>query len=245
MSRTTRDDRDPYIQRLEEADRGNMRGLVELFATVQRRTFVKALGIAGQVLEERRVDQVIVSARDLLEKRRKALWAEWERAKETAALLHRRAQQRLDEVSRKLRNEIGNAFEDFAFRLDEEADGGPRGHYFRYQVVETAKKLDYFADVAEYHGWIRLVLKTPSQAEILISFHSLGREYRGLLAASVCFFRRESTSEDELQVADITPTCDAVLQINYKEQPDEAAARFEPWLQRSLVKALELWRAQL
>ena len=51
-----------------------------MFAEIQKNTFVKVLGIAGQVLREHKIDQVITAARETLEKRRLALREEWEKA---------------------------------------------------------------------------------------------------------------------------------------------------------------------
>lgn len=243
----TRDDRDRYIRSLEAADGGDLRELVDLFAAIQRRTFVRALGLAGQVLEQQKVDQEIKAARDLLEKRRKALYSEWERAKQTARALQGVAKQHLEEVAAKLRAEIGDHFQEFRFLVSNEPDQGGRSHYFRYQVLETAKQLDYYASLAEYHGWTRLVLRAPEQAEILVSFHGLGAEYRGLLAVSISFFRREATEQEDRdrQITDLTSASDSIFQVNYREPLEQVRERFTQWLDRGLVKALELWRSRL
>jgi hypothetical protein len=129
--------------------------------------------------------------------------------------------------------------------VDSEFEGGQRGHYFRWQIIETAKHLDYFANSSVYRAWTRLILRADSQAEILISFHGTGHEFRGLLAVSASFFRREATEAGEREVADVTPLSSEIFQINYLEDPEAAAERFRYWLEEVLVKGLELWRAGL
>lgn len=243
----TRDDRLRYIEALEEADRGDLRPLVGLFASIQKRAFVGALSEAGSVLQRQQVDQVIEAARDVFERRRVALRAEWERARDIGVALQADASARFSEVAAKLRREIGAYDENHRFRTDSESFGGPRDHYFRWQIVQTAKSLDYFANTAPgYRAWARLVLaRTDTQAELLLSFHGIGHEYRGVLAASMCFYRRETTEVGERQVVDLATVSDEVFQINYRENEDQARARFAEWLDAGLIKGLEMWRAGL
>lgn len=241
----TRDDREQYIDALEEADRGNLQDLVTLFSSLQRRAFVKALGLASEVLLQERVDQVITAARDVFQRRREALRRDWEKAKQTATMLQTLAKQRLQSVEEKLHSEIGGFSSNYRFFVDHAPYGESRDHYFRRQIIETAKSLDYFANTTEYRAWTRLVLHTDTRAEILVSFHAIGYEFRGLIAASTCFFRREEIEEEERELTDLTTVSDEVFQINYREREDQTKQRFERWLEHGLVKALEIWRKGL
>jgi len=238
----TRDRRERYIRALEKADESDLAPLVDLFASIHRRAFTNALGIASTVRREERLDQVIDSIRDAFEARASELRGKWERAKETAGALLVGARDRLESVAGRLHREVGPYTGTQGFFADSEPDRGARGHYFRYQVIETAKRLDYFANLTGYHAWARLVLRAPEQAEILVSLHGLGREYRGVMAASMCFFRREQTEEQDRQITDIFPLCNDVFQTNYREDLSAAQARFSEWLDQGLVEALEIWR---
>lgn len=120
-----------------------------------------------------------------------------------------------------------------------------RSHYFRWQIIETAKALQYFVNTREYSAWTRIVLRTQTQSEILISFHGTGYEYRGILACSACYFQREETESGAREIVDLTPLSTEVFQINYLESEDEAKQRFIDWLEDILVKGLELWRSSL
>ena len=241
----TRDDRERYIDALEKADAGDLKPLVELFSSIQTRAFVNALSVAGDVLRRERVDQVIEAARDLFEKRQEALQREWQRALAIAKTLQADAEQRLQQVEAKLGQELGAFSDDYRFWVNSEPSGGGRGHYFRWQVIATAKDLAYFANPSVYHAWTRLVLKTESQAEILLSFHGIGHEFRGLLVASMCFFRREQTESGDREIADVTTVSKDVFQINYRENQEQARRRFEVWLEESLTRGLEVWRTGL
>jgi len=239
----TRDDRERYIDALERADQGALLPLVALFSSIQTRAFVNALSVAGDVLRREIVDQVIEAARDQLEKRQEALKQEWQRAIQIAEGLHGEAQGRLQQVAAKLQQELGPFSKEYHFWVTVEPSGGERGHWFRWQVIETAKRLDYFANPNVFHAWTRLALKTEGQAEILLSFHGIGHEFRGLLVASTCFFRREQTESGDREIADVTPISSEVFLINYREDQEQARRRFEVWLEESLTRGLEVWRS--
>ncbi len=241
----TRDDRGKYIDALEAADRGGLTDLVNLFTSIQKRAFVNALGIAAEVRREERIEEVITAARETLKRRQEAPWREWEGAKATARELQAFAVQRMRDVAGKLEAEIGPCAPNSRFYVNDEPTDRPRSHWFRQQIIATAKVLNYFANPAIYGSWVRLVLRTETIAEILLSFHGVGHEYRGILVASVCFFRREEVEEGQRETAGLTPISDEIFQINYREGLKEVGQRFEDWLDRCLLKALEVWRKGL
>lgn len=238
-------DREAYITALEIADGGDLQSLVALFSSVQRRTFVKVLGIASTVQRQAGMDQIIAAARHAIVSRKQAHLYRLEQAKRTARMLHELTNARLESVATKLQADLGSLSADFHFRVDSEADEGHRRHYFKGQVIEVAKGLDYFANISVYHDWSRLILRTDDQSEILVSFHGIGYEYRGVLAASVGFYKRVETEEGERETTKTTNACDTVFQINYLENPETTRTRFEQWLQDALTRAMEMWRTGL
>jgi len=241
----TRDERERYILSLEDADNGDLAPVVKLFASLEKQAFVRALGISAQVLSRNQPEQVIGAARELLAQRDKAIRAEWERAKAVALRLQQITDERLQQIAQRLEAGVGQFFKLNRFSVDSEPPGGTRGHYFRHQIIETARRLRYFANLSEYRAWSRLVLRADSQAEILISFHAAGQEFRGIVAISPCFFRREETEDREREIVDLTPLADDIFQANYREMPADAEQRFRPWLDEVLTRGLETWRLGL
>jgi Fic family protein len=241
----TRDDREQYITALEIADQGDLAKLVNLFAALERQAFVNALSIAGDVYHSQQAGQVIEAAREIFEKRQDELRIEWEQAKETAITLQHVATNRFRAIAQQLERDIGPYSTQYSFHVDTEHNGGERGYYFRHQIVQTARKLGYFANTSIYAAWVRLVLRTRDQAELLLSFHGIGNEYRGVLVCSGCFFRREEVDEGERELADLITTSDRFFQINYREGSAQAEPRFKDWLETSLIKGLEVWRSGL
>ena len=120
--------------------------------------------------------------------------------------------------------------------------GGERSHYYRYQIIQTARAVDYYANSHIYRAWARLVLRNANVTELLIAFHGIGREFQGVLACSASWFQRVETDDGEREVGPVTPMTDSVFLINYKETLDETAARFSEWLEDAIVRSLKLWQ---
>ena len=235
-------ERAQYIGALEIADDGDLKPLVEYFSGLQKRAFVHALNIAEEIRQERRVADTIRSVRRQLQKRRDFLVTEWEAAKSIAAALRKQAEQRLDAVAQELKREMSDVLEPGAYFTSGAEDGDERSHYYRYQIIQTAKELDYFANPRSYRSWARMVLRNTHLTEILIAFHGIGQEFQGVLACSASWFQRVDTEDGEREVGPVTPVTDSVFLINYKEHPDEAAARFSSWLEDAIVRSLKLWQ---
>lgn len=241
----TRDDREEYIDALEKADEGDLFVLVKLFERFQRKAFVEALGVAAEFQKQYQIRHVIDSAVERLRMRDEALRLEWQQVKDIAKRLQNLTRERFQGIADQVEEKMSHVSRAHDTRVDSESDEGSRRHYFRRQVIETAKRLDYYADLGTYHSWARLILRTDSQMELLLSFHGIGHEFRGILACSACFFRREVTEEHEREIADITPICKELFQINYKETYQQVQMRFEEWLNQATVIGLDLWRNAL
>lgn len=250
----SRDDRARYVTSLEQADGGDLTGLVELVVSLQRKGFVGALSLAREVERRERVSQIVDAARRDLQRRRDAARREWHKLLDTAKHLLEHAATRLKEISRELETSLdvfGPSFE-LSFFTDHEGPDQKRSHWFHRQVIESAKELQYYANLHDHHQWARLTLRSKrqpagrDQAEVLITIHGLGREYTGVLAASALFFRRQRDDEEGGSHPTVSrPLCDEVFQLNYVETKDEALNRFEPWLEDALARGLDTWRKAL
>jgi len=245
LTLTDNQDRERYITALEVADGGDLRPLVTLFGSVQRRTFVKVLGIASTIQRQAGMDQIIAAARHAIVSRKQAHLYKLEQSKRTARMLHELSISTLGALAERLQADLGPLSADYHFRVDSETDEGHRRHYFKGQITEVAKALDYFANISVYHDWSRLILRVNDQSEILVSLHGIGHDYRGVLAASVGFYKRVETEDGERETTKTTSASETVFQINYLENPETTCGRFERWLEESLTKAMEMWRTGL
>ena len=164
----TNDQREVYLDALRAADGGTLCPLVKLFAKIERRAFVQALGSAAHAKQDlQTLDAVIAAKRDTLE-RREVLSSEWDRAKELSEALQDMAEEKLDRLAQKLTSEwapLVPPHRRFTCSADRNHAGDEKSDWFRYQIFETAKTSGYFANPGSYHAWARLVLETTARPE--------------------------------------------------------------------------------
>ncbi len=241
----TEADKTRYLAALEEADRNGLAALVAAFAARQKAAFVSALGIAREVVQEtERVDQVLASIGEMFSRRDADLRREREAAKVHAAALLDVGRQRLDEVATELERQMGRGpnGERRVF-VDIGDPASERRRWHRAQALEAIHRFGYYAGFGDFSAWARLCINSESgRGEILLSFHSVGRDYRGVVGAVIVFFRRAESGEGERQSFDVTVIGDESFQVNYRESLDAVRMRFSRWLERGLVEALEAWR---
>ncbi len=240
--------RGDYINALEEADNGNLGPLVDFFSALQKREFLNAISLAREVEREARVDLRIRGIGRKLAHRRKELAREWNDAVASARKLLELADERILEVRAELEEEL-SASPEFEFFVHSEDDQGDRSHWFRRQVISTAKELDYFANMDQHRAWVRLGIneaaKKGTPANVLISFHSIGHDFRGVLACSATWFERLQGDDDRLESTGEQRLCADVFRINYKEQVSDIEPRFRKWLDEAIERGLAKWQSTL
>ena len=241
----TRYDKNEYLDALEAADTENLIPLIELFAKVQKRTFISALSLVGEVKSATKVSTVINDIREkLIEKQNKKTSA-WENSKAIASTMIRYTQTEMLKTANTLTRQLGEFFHDFAPYVTCAYDGDPKSHYYRNQIIAMAREFDYFANPAEYRAWCCLTLPGKSQSKILVSAHSVGREYRGVIAISACFFNINETEDHDREIGDLSSLGGEFFQINYEDKIDSVEKRFSTWLSNVLSTGLAMWNTNI
>ncbi|MCU0532807.1 MAG: Fic family protein [Hydrococcus sp. Prado102] len=243
----TRDDRAVYIAALESADRGDLSSLINLFAKSQKQAFLKSLGLSEQVLSESRRTQVIIaSIADKLKQNQSASIQErCKKAEGFASSLFDIASKRLQDVADEIRLSIENSIADAQVFTISAGVGDSRSYYHRYQVVETAKQLGYFANLRNYHTWIQLVINVETSITLLLSFHVFGHEYQGLLVCTACAYHRDNVEEGERNISDIQSITDSPFQFSYADEEENLIERFKQWLEDVILTGLEYWNKSI
>jgi len=243
----TRDDRAVYIAALEEADQGNLSNLINLFAKSQKQAFLRSLGLSEQVLSEARRTQVIISsiAEKLKQNQSASIQERCKKAESFASSLFDIASNRLQDVADEIRLSVQNFVDDAQVFTISAFVGDPRSYYHRYQVVETAKQLGYFANLRNYHTWIQLVINVETSTTLLLSFHVLGHEYRGLLVCTACAYHRDDSEEGERNISDIQSLTDSPFQFSYADEEENLIERFKQWLEDIILTGLEYWNKSI
>lgn len=246
----TNEMRKEYIISLQKADQGDLQPLVNLFGKVERDALTKALGIIGDVHRaDRSISSVIHSIQDTFKKRKETLQKEQRKAKKYSSILRQDAKENLDDLSVRLKRDLnqftppGKSFEAFAF---EGKDGSDRQHWYRYQVFEVAKEFGYYVNLGVHHDWTCLGIELDGRSDILISVHGIGDEFRGLLVATACFYRKDDSDEtSSAPITDFEPLVDETFSFNYREELSEIRERFQRWIDPVLVRGLEVFRRGL
>lgn len=240
----TRDDRVPYIAGLEAADTEDLQPLVDLFARLEKRAFVQALGIAREVVREgERIDQVLGAIEDMFRRREAEHRRELGLAKETARRVWEAGVDTFEKMAERLRPIIERGQDGRRVFVDAAGPDDERRTWHRWQVLQVASKLEYFAGLTEFSCWCRLCIDTEGgRGEVLLSLHSIGRDYSGVLGANMAFYRRQGDDTGARHAVDLTPVADEVFQLNYRDDPDAVLARFRPWVEQGLARGLDQWR---
>jgi Fic family protein len=240
-----RDMREEYISALESADQGDLSSLVDIFSRAQRKALLKALSLSENILQEAfPLEQMISAATDRLRARKRSHLEKMQsRAFELSKTLEDYTEERVKSIATELHTELHGL--DPRYFAEARRNDSETGFWFKKQIVEAAKELGYYADTRTYRAWVRLKIKEDRQTELVISFHSLGVEFLGIMAASAFIEYRDRNEDEEMTVDGPYLLNRDVFQFSYRETDQEIRRRFDPWLNEVLLLGLDQWRRQL
>lgn len=241
----TRDTREEYIRGLETADGNDIRPLIDLFGRIQKAAFVKALSISEDALRQAEpIERVISSAAERIRERK---ITEYQQMQANALALARtlvgEAERNLRNVCERLSDELREVDRHYGVSISK--SNSNNDFWFQKQIVETAKKLDYFADTRTYRAWVRMRIREERQTDIVISFQSLGTRFLGVMAASAFLQHRDISEDEQTTVEGPYLLSQEVFQFSYKEKESDLKLRFERWLKDVILVGLDTWRKQL
>ncbi len=206
--------RPEYIEALERADKGNLAPLVNFFVLLLKQEFIDAFGVIKEAERYLKLSKRIESIEASFTKSQVQLERELEITLDYASELHDLVKRRLNEVEEQLKGIIPENFILYVHDADSHSD---QNYYYRNQIIKAAKKRKYYADTSIYRSWIRMCIKdTSRECSILVSFHGIGHDFKGVLVCSVIWFEKVRISKDESEIGDIIPICKEVFLINYK-----------------------------
>jgi Fic/DOC family len=250
-----RDQRPRYIDCLEQADRGDIRPLIAMWSELQTQAIQSALSLADSILtdDNKRSDWQL---------REKLFGAISARAKERKQqILHNQSlvfsygDEVFDGIIVPEFYSIATSLTDVMRESDPnflahvEVSDESNKHWFKFQIVSLADKYKYFCDLQTYHRWIRLKLKhsiiEEESDELVLSIHSLGRNFSGVLALSGYFAERELDADGRSFSGPIHDVSDGPLSFTYNESSDEIVRRVQNWLEMAINVSLELFRKEI
>lgn len=242
-------DHKEYIGALEEADAGELKPLVALFARRQKEAILHALGLEQQIQQSKYADQIISSALEVLKGKYTQETKKIGRVYEYAEELFSVSESRLQEICTSLSSQLASVTppnqQRYTSVVTAANNKSSRRHYFYNQIIEVANKFNYFANLDRYRSWIRLAIYTEEHFEFVISIHGYGHSDSGIMAASALTTRRIEKEEGGTEPVNVLPAATDIFQFNYAEKLDSTKQRFEEWLESALAIALAEWKRQV
>lgn len=248
----TRDDRDDYIRSLEQADAGQLEDLVSLFARAQKQAFLSSLSLSEEVLSEDRTTKAILDAavEKLKQKQLGADQAAKLTVQQYALSLFSIAEARLEETKDLIVQALSAvAAQANVYTKQASHDETARNGFYRYQIIQAARKHEYFAYLQGFKCWLALAISVEKgiRVELVISFHEIGYQQPGVLICTAIGTRMVSGSDD-MQVSgveDVETLSDLPFEFTYLEDADKLRKRFEKWLESAIQVGLEYWRRNI
>jgi Fic family protein len=236
--------RGEYIEALEIADKKDLTRLIDLIVSLQKKAFIKALSISEDILKfKRTLTQVISSAGDRLRARLQERIKERQQVFLFSKHLENMALKSFSDLSDILNEELKPITESYFVAADRSDDSND--YWFKRQIADVAKLYDYYADTRTYRSWIRLKIREERQAELVISFHSLGVEFLGVMAGSAFILYRDMNGDKEVTVDGPYTVSKNIFQFAYNENQHEISSRFDIWIKDVVLFGIDEWRRQL
>lgn len=232
----SRDDRDrSYLPALERADFGELRPLTEFFAQCVQRVLTHAISEAETVVESTAtLDAVLDVARSKIQARAESASAD--RYSMASRI------QKLAVVAREKLDEIGSAAKKKVPGITFVTDlwNATTAHYFRGQIIELARRHEFWADLREPRVWARLQLKDGGLTDVVVALHFIGNPSPGACVATMFLQHRDLAEPKPVSEALVTLGVEPLL-LAHVEKEEDQRARFERWLTEALPQALAQW----
>jgi Fic family protein len=239
-----RDLRVEYINALEAADMGSLAELATIFARLERAAILQALSVDADAEISRLqtlTSAVIGSLADKFTRRREQKLADLRGVNEVAIDLRGRAETSvaaaLNEITAKV-EELGDA-EVFVHPGGADHDNA---HWYKFEVVQSAKEAGKFANFAENHYFVKGSIRAGRERLVfVVSFHHVGRDLTGIMEATA-FSKLESFehSDDRESVTESFFLCSLEpFVFTNQTKAHDIATSFDRWLDAALAVGLK------
>ncbi len=233
--------REAYLDALTTADSGDLKPLVDLFAEIQIADTQEAI----TSIRSLRGETMMNLADSIAERVRRRKEVSQQHAVGAMGDLLQIARVRLEEAAAELQRALGS---DVFVRVF--ADEEDKLDWWSWQVIESARKHGYFADLDRPHRWVSLRLGLPgiekAETRLVISLHAVGRA-ADLYAVSAILTNPLVNGEGfesnrwENEVVSEHPFR-FVAETGRLEHFDK---EFRVWLERTIENGLSIWGERL
>ncbi len=236
--------RERYLDALESADAGDLKPLVDLFADVQ----VADLGEAMEFIRSLRGETIVSLAESVAVRARRRQEAFQAQAVALIDELFQIASVRLEEISAEVERQFTR--QGVSVQAQVLVDDPEKQHWWRAQIVETARHFQYFADLRQPR-WLNLRLRLldleRTQTRFVVSLHAVGRA-ADLHTATAFLSSSPSGPNDEESRAELDMygefniACERPFRFRTETTDVEGTKdRFRKWLDETIEYGLSIW----
>ena len=236
--------RERYLDALEAADRGDLKPLVDLFADIQ----IGDLQDAIKSLRELRGEPVVRVAESIAERAKRRMDSSQEQAARIMDSLCVLTRTRLDEAAA----EVARAFDNAGVTVHAQVGTDDEGSqdWWRFQIIEAARRHEYYADLNRPRRWVSLRLDLPgigqASSRLVVSFHAVGRSADLHAATAFLTYRLNSGESDDAPRWETETIPDHAFKFGTETaRLAVVEENFRSWLERTVENGLALWGEQL
>ncbi|MCE7927450.1 MAG: Fic family protein [Chloroflexi bacterium CFX7] len=222
-----------YLSALDDANDGDLRPLVKLFVSLESAALAGELESWEEPKSGTSLDVAHTLAAQLAARRAKeaeSIRRDLDtRARFVAGLLKYWFERKRDELQGIFRSQGVNAEVMVSLEVPPDSE---RTHYFKRQVIESARRAGHFADLGGCTAWARLVVVVEgTKASYVASLHAAGRE-PGVMAITTFAVlgqaptKRETPLEDHPAPTDL-PTTSEAFRFVHTETTEALSGRSE------------------
>ena len=245
-----RDDRERYIEALEEADKGDLFSFVELLVQLQKQSILEAVGEPDLSGQSGAVDQVLDHIVEQISRQHAARESQLRSVGNVAEALRDKVEPTLRERAEQIVNRLQTAGRVVEYSID---GGGPgdREHWYAREVIQTANNSRHWVNRTESRYFARVVFsprefsKYPRMV-FVISLHSTGRQLTGIMTATAfarIAYHQEFHSDDSEDGAEqIFEDCTVrPFTFTWENDANSIFPRFKEWSEQCLAPAVRKW----
>jgi Fic family protein len=239
-----RDLRTEYISALELADRSSLSALAKMFGGLEQTAILQALSVDAdaEISYQKGVTSAVIQAlADKFSKRKVQKLVELRQVNNVAIQLRARAEEALNKSFDEMKSTLKELGKPEVF-VDAGGSDRANAYWYKFEVVQTAKQADKFANLTEDHYFIKGSIRVLRERLIfVVSFHHVGRELTGIMEATA-FAQMESFehSQDRESVSGSFRPCSVEpFVFTYQTRVNEVANAFASWLDAALAVAVK------
>ncbi len=255
-----RDQKSEYLDALETADSGDLTPLAGILATKQIAAIKQALSLIGGTDQPVHDPLIGDLARGIIERMRRREAQQQLRFRGVDVVmsgLAEIAEEHLHSELQDFQNELRSGGLELFTHVDSGGTHDGREHYYRWQIIESVRQAQQWANFNEQVRWARILARSKgSELRVVFSFHHVGQVLTGVAeVTSIADLQdvvpaplaRGRNEEEVPQQPQRRPISSMLQPFSFTWQDDTEALRhrFERWCSESLLVALREWSETL